>query len=96
MILFSKQYCKWKTITRNEACESKQIASRTAQRSARRFINPSDESQSETEAETESNLTKIEFLKLDEDESIQEIISKLKSFDKLTYFGFVVENGKGK
>ena len=46
------------------------------------------------EDETESN--KIEFLKLDEKESIQEIISKLKSFDKLTYFGFVVENGKAK
>ena len=94
MVLFSKHYCKWKTITRNEACESKHLVSRTAPRSARRFFNPSDENQPETESETESN--KIEFLKLDEKESIQEIISKLKSFDKLTYFGFVVENGKAK
>ena len=92
--MFSKHYCKWKTITRNEACESKHLVSRTAPRSARRFFNPSDENQPETESETESN--KIEFLKLDEKESIQEIISKLKSFDKLTYFGFVVENGKAK
>ena len=94
--MFSKHYCKWKTITRNEACESKHLVSRTAPRSARRFFNPSDENQPETESETEQNLNKIEFLKLDEKESIQEIISKLKSFDKLTYFGFVVENGKGK
>jgi len=91
--MFSKHYCKWKTITRNEACESKHLVSRTAPRSARRFFNPSND-QPETESETESN--KIEFLKLDEKESIQEIISKLKSFDKLTYFGFVVENGKAK
>ena len=93
MVLFSKHYCKWKTITRHEVCESKHLASRTAPRSARRFFNPSND-QPETESETESN--KIEFLKLDEKESIQEIISKLKSFDKLTYFGFVVENGKAK
>ena len=79
--MFSKHYCKWKTITRNEACESKHLVSRTAPRSARRFFNPSDD-QPEAEVETESN--KIEFLKLDEKESIQEIISKLKSFDKLT------------
>ena len=88
MILFSKHYCKWKTITRS--CQSDRLASRTGPRSARRFFNPSDD------PETESESNKIEFLKLDEEESIQEIISKLKSFDKLTYFGFVVENGKGK
>ena len=88
--LFSKHYCQWKSIARKEACpnEAKNFIGRTA----RRFISPSDE----PENESRSTSNKIEILNLDEEESIQEIISKLKSFDKLTYFGFVVENGKGK